>query len=513
MIRFQNLSLKYKLVLIITFISVVSIFATTSALMVSGIETLKTIIKNELSVTTKVIGEGSIAALLFNDKEFAEESLSGFRSNSAVNFSCLYDEKGQVFTIYPQKGMHKEACPDPKKNRVFTSFIEGEYVKIFQEIKQGSRLIGYIFVISDLSKISSYKHRQIMSALLIILTATIAVAFLAFGLQKSISTPLRRLVDVTNDYKLLDFAEGGGEIHVPTLVAQTSAEGGGDEIDKLVRVFNVVLSRSEAINQELTEHKLEKERMGKEIEAEKSKYDEIQRNFNDYKKTHDGFIKNHKMTIDFLNHEAHNYQLDTEINAGALKSGLYRPLDKDYVDSLSKNVQSALNMCETISDVHGMVDLEKQLLSEEKISINLIEFVNFHIEKTLEGRPNLRVFPIEAGEVTPYINCYKAAFNRMIEEILTLFSTAASEEKNYFIKVHLGQAGEEMRLLFEFSSMKTEKYSDAKNGIVDIDNAKVKRQLYATKFFCNLNAGKMDVDLSKDSINLSISFPYKTDII
>ena len=518
MTRYQRLSLKYKLIFIITFISVVSIFATTSALMVSGIETLKSIIKNELTVTTTVIGEGSIASLLFDDKEFAEESLSGFKSNNSVKFSCLYDDEGEIFAVYPQNTIQKKSCPDPKQNIPSASFFEDEYVKIFHEIKQGSRRIGYIFVVSDLSKITSYKNRQIMSAFIIIFTATIAVAFLAFILQGSISSPLKRLVDVTNDYKLMDISNEGGdnEINLPVPInpligADATQNEDGNEIERLTQVFNLVLARSEATNKELIEHKSEKNKLKKEIDSHIHKYKELMNDFDNYKKTHYGFIKNHQMTLAFLKHEAQNYQLSAEININALNSGLYRPLDKDYVDSLSKNVSSALNMCETIVNINEMESLEKQLLSENKLDVNISEFVNFHIDRIFQNKPNLQIFPIDKSDIQSNFSCYKTAFSRMIKEILTLFQDSIIKDSNYFIKASLGQVEKELCLFFEFSSMtKVQNNYEINKDILDIDNVNAKRKLYSTRFFCNLNNGKMNIELSKSKAKVSIFFPYKT---
>ena len=90
---FQNLSIKWKLKLIIMLTSAVALLFASGTLMYSNIETSRKIIRDDLSSLSRVIGMNSIGAIVFYDQQTAENNLAALHAKHMLSWHVYMTDK------------------------------------------------------------------------------------------------------------------------------------------------------------------------------------------------------------------------------------------------------------------------------------------------------------------------------------------------------------------------------------------------------------------------------------
>lgn len=193
-----NLPVKNKLMLIILSVSLICIFVTIVAFTTSGIINIKKQMRDELAITGTIVSNRINAAIVFNNNSVALETLNALSANPAIKLACVYNMKNNIFAKYYAGTNANTKCPDLKSPRVY--FTE-DRLKLYREINDNfdQSLIGILYIESDLSRISTYKDKQIIIALIILCLALIIGYFLAQKLQNIISQPISMLVTQQGD--------------------------------------------------------------------------------------------------------------------------------------------------------------------------------------------------------------------------------------------------------------------------------------------------------------------------
>src|ERR1051326_4817017 len=97
---FRNLSLRRKQMLIIMLTSSVVLLLACAAFMAYDAMNFRNELVEKHSSIAQVIGNTVTAAIDFNDRKTAEESLSALQAEPTIVAACIYDRNGQVFATY-----------------------------------------------------------------------------------------------------------------------------------------------------------------------------------------------------------------------------------------------------------------------------------------------------------------------------------------------------------------------------------------------------------------------------
>lgn len=192
-------------------------------------------IMESLQVQAKMVASNTAAAIVFNNKKQAQETLLAFAASSYVHTAIIYDEAGEIFAGYVKnKSGEGEADTaaasvrddktgirdETRKGLLEDSIILNDKIHIRQKINFENKAIGSLFIQADIS--------SLYADILNYLVYTSSVAFLGLALasllllklRKSITGPLQQLTRLMNsviqknDYSLRANNNSNDEIGV-----------------------------------------------------------------------------------------------------------------------------------------------------------------------------------------------------------------------------------------------------------------------------------------------------------
>jgi len=186
---------------------------------------------DSISVLAKLIGNRSVAALTFNDKEVAEANLESLKSHPSIILSCLFDASDHLFVSYIASHNSLEDCQfNLLQHESISSFeIEGDDLLVYEPIFNDDEYQGTVLIRASFIVVQEYLIRYLLVALFTGLAVSMLAFIFASRLQSVISTPLIKLTQVAksiaenNDYSV------------------RAEKTGKDEVGDLVDTFNSML--------------------------------------------------------------------------------------------------------------------------------------------------------------------------------------------------------------------------------------------------------------------------------
>jgi signal transduction histidine kinase/CheY-like chemotaxis protein len=238
---FGNLSIKWKLKLIILLTSGAALLFASGTLMYRDIVTSRKIIRDDLLSLARVIGTNSMGAIVFNDQQTAENNLAALQTKPYVVLACIYDRNGKLFANY----IRSEASQTVSVPLIREPghYYEGNYLLVFNPVRIEQNVIGTVCIQFDLSgtHLEALKSAAIFGV--IVLIAFLIIWVLSTSLQKVISEPilgLTHIARVVSEKK--DFS-----VRVP--------KHAGDEIGVLIDGFNDMLAAIQSRDEKLREYR------------------------------------------------------------------------------------------------------------------------------------------------------------------------------------------------------------------------------------------------------------------
>jgi PAS domain S-box-containing protein len=183
----------------------------------------------DLTVTARMVGSNSTAALSFGDPKSAGEILSALQAKQNVINACIYRKDGTVFASYSRDAATSDFNPPPAQ--IQSTAIVNDHMILFQPILLNGYSIGTIFIEADLTDLSERLMRFLEIDFLVLL-ASLGIAFLlSTRLQRIISGPIQELADTAL------------AVSTQENYSIRAAKKGDDEIGLLFDQFNSMLDR------------------------------------------------------------------------------------------------------------------------------------------------------------------------------------------------------------------------------------------------------------------------------
>ena len=230
-------------------LTLVLIAAITCALALTGIgiavydrATSRASLVQEIEAVADVVGEGSAAALTFEDPSFADDTLGVLRARADLRVAALYGLDGRLFAQVPGGNLAPDRVPPVGAEAV------GDVVRVVRPVCLPDGCVGSILVETDLRRIAA-RSRDTLAIFLAVFVASLGLAYvLGATLQRPIVTPLRQLSIAADEVMRTERFD----VRLPDRVTD-------DEVGVLVRAFNGMLSHLAARDVELQRHRDELE--------------------------------------------------------------------------------------------------------------------------------------------------------------------------------------------------------------------------------------------------------------
>lgn len=205
----QSLSIKSKLLLMMSFVVILALGLVTSALVVNEKRNARNNIAKELSSMAEVVASNCGAALAFNDQEAARKMLKSLHVKPEIIHADLHDAQNVLFAEYSPGGQTEgmasdrlhDSAEDATTLRIDNRFQSGlqSYVldgnlHVMHDVTFAGSKVGSLHLINDMSQIRT-RLQAFYSVISIIIAITlIVVVFVSAKMQKAFIEPLFSLM-------------------------------------------------------------------------------------------------------------------------------------------------------------------------------------------------------------------------------------------------------------------------------------------------------------------------------
>lgn len=342
MIRFQDLSIKLKLISIQLFTTLFILVFFVSIYLYSQYHQYESRAFTRMSTLAEILGSNSISALLFFDNEAANDVLESLKSQTDILNAVVYDHNGEVFARFDrskQQVFDFGALSAEKKMVGDNHFILTKKI-LFDDLK-----VGWIALRLDASNRRVELIEALGQSFLLFIAGLILAGLLSLRAQKPISESIGTLAETAKQIR------DSGDY---TLRVKSKSR---DEIGLLVESFNAMLEKIMDHEQHLEQLVAERT---VELEAAKTKAEE-----SDHLKS--AFLAS-------MSHE-----LRTPLNSiigftGILLQGMAGPLSKEQNKQLGMVKGSASHLLELINDILDISKIESGRVQvyDESFKVDLL---------------------------------------------------------------------------------------------------------------------------------------------
>jgi signal transduction histidine kinase/ActR/RegA family two-component response regulator len=243
--KFKDISIKGKLTLRTMIASTVALLLVSGGIVACELITGRQAMTRDLSTLAAIIGDRSAAALSFNDKADAKETLAALNAKKHVLAAALYDTNGRLFTQFERGGGQNlfPAWPEKPGAR-----IERDHFVLFHEIRLDGEVVGTLYLKSDLDEMHQRSERYAM----IVAGFLLACLTVAFVLSLVLHRPTTRSIS--------HLAKVARVVSEKKNYSLRASHNGNDELGQVVDGLNDLLGQIQERDAALQESNEELER-------------------------------------------------------------------------------------------------------------------------------------------------------------------------------------------------------------------------------------------------------------
>ncbi|GEM_PF-1138552 len=226
---FRDISIRFKLVVIIMLTTGAALFLASSAFLVFDFFTFRKAMVRDLVNLAQLTADNCNGSLRFRIPEDADPILASFKARPHVVFACILDENEEVFASYPTGAPPANFLP-PRPWQLGYHLAKTR-LDVFVPIRDKGEVIGKMYLQAELSQVYSRLVQYSGIAALAVFLSLGAALLLSAKLQALISRPVLHLAETARQVS-------GGKNY-----SLRAAKEGGDELGELIDAFNDMLTQ------------------------------------------------------------------------------------------------------------------------------------------------------------------------------------------------------------------------------------------------------------------------------
>lgn len=196
-------------------------------------------LEQDLSVLASVLGNRSIAALIFDDPEAAARNVAAARFNRSVDYICLYAQGGVLFAEWQQPGFR---CPQELAAAGAASRVEHSFsaMTLSAPVMDGESPIGRVLLRANKGYVAETLLLFLFASVLALIAVSLFVGAITRHRLQRVMLPLDDLHSTVR------------EVAADTMTDKRAVKRSDDEVGELVDVFNRMLDSIAAENRALS---------------------------------------------------------------------------------------------------------------------------------------------------------------------------------------------------------------------------------------------------------------------
>lgn len=339
--RFNSLSIRHKMLLIVMPVSALSLLLAFAAIVLNERSSLMMATEESISTAAAVIGSNSLTAIVFDDKKTAEETLSSLSSSPHIVAAAVYDGTGRLFATYIKDTEYMRFVSPGLPNEEYQ--YRGGYLTASKGINLDNKAVGGVSVTTDLKDVYASMKRHMIYIAVIMTLAFSGVIVLSIILQRVIINPILSLNNIM------------GRVAKDRDYSVRVVRSSDDEIGSLVEGFNDMLSHIQ----------------GRDAILEET----VERRTSELKKAKEEADTANRAKSDFLAHMSHEIRSPMNVIIGMTDIVLDMDLSKKQKERLEVVKQSADFLLDIVNDILDLSKIEAGKMRLQEIDFELRSLV------------------------------------------------------------------------------------------------------------------------------------------
>ncbi|MGB7281277.1 MAG: response regulator [Candidatus Acidiferrum sp.] len=254
----QDNSISRKLTWMNLFVSGAALLLACASFIAYDMLTFRATMVRNLSTQAQIIGSNSVSALLFNDPQSAENTLSALRAAHNILSAGIYTANGALFASYSRDPGHSAAAiPSLPPGQLEAHWFGDKDIVFVRSIVFQGKTNGTVYIRSDLEELDSRLQKYVGIAGIVLAVCLIAALLVSSIFRRAVAEPIIRLAGVA---KVVS-REKNYSVRAPLTRA-------GGELTTLIDAFNEMLGQIQQNEQALREARDDLEERVKERTAE-----------------------------------------------------------------------------------------------------------------------------------------------------------------------------------------------------------------------------------------------------
>ena len=256
--KFRNVPIQRKLVAVILLTTGIVLAGSMMAHLVYEAFSFREEAQKDLKSTADVIGNNSVAALMFRDPKVGNESISALKENESIIAAYLITADHQILASYVGPGVNQRDLPfgdlpPDGHGKVITDVLEGlrseesaywnfRAIDAVSDIEMDGQHVGTVVMRSSFQQLGDRMIRYLLVSVLVLLGSFFLAYLLSRRLAPMVSRPI---VELANTMKNVSKEKNFGV---------RCEKQGEDEIGDLIGGFNEMLSAIQGRDEMLLKH-------------------------------------------------------------------------------------------------------------------------------------------------------------------------------------------------------------------------------------------------------------------
>jgi signal transduction histidine kinase/DNA-binding response OmpR family regulator len=261
MLRHQDNSISRRLTWMNMLVSGAALLLACAAFIAYDMLTFRAAMVRNLSTEAQIIGSNSVSALLFNDAQSAENTLSALKAAHNILSAGIYSTDGRLFASYSRDaGAHVPAIPALPSGQIEIHWFKNEEVVLVRSIVFQAKPTGTVCIRSDVEELHSRLQRYVGIASIVLFVCLVAALLVSSIFRRAVAEPIIHLAEVARAVS----REKNYSVRAPRT-------RGGGELTILIDAFNEMLAQIQENEKALREARDDLEERVKERTAELEK--------------------------------------------------------------------------------------------------------------------------------------------------------------------------------------------------------------------------------------------------
>ncbi len=205
MIKIKKKSVRVQLILLLSFISVITLLFFSVVTFIYDFNETKKNTVNSLSLLTNIMSDNLIASIEFDDEMSAEAMLNTLRLNVEIDAALLYKGSGTLFSSYINPETDAKAVQAlMQSNTLFTKewslknfeYLDFNHIFINRSIVMDNEHLGSLLIIVNTKQLQKSFIERVWMQVLVSIVILGIIIFISNYLQRIFTRPIIKLKDV-----------------------------------------------------------------------------------------------------------------------------------------------------------------------------------------------------------------------------------------------------------------------------------------------------------------------------